>query len=91
MQQTLLGLGETDGISAEVIDRVVLSEESVTDDPERTDRGGDIHTGERGDARSTSVQDVVLTLERVVFTSKLEVEFGKFGNGVAVDSVLAVP
>lgn len=42
----LLRLGKTDGVSTEIVDRVVLSEESVTDNPKRTDRSGNIHSGE---------------------------------------------
>ena len=87
----LLGLGETDSVPAEVVDRVVLSEEGVTDDPEGADRGGDVHAREARDARSTGVQDVVLSLERVVLSAKLERQLRQAGDGVAIDGVLAVP
>lgn len=87
----LLGRGETDGISTQVVDRVVLSQEGITDNPKGSDGSGNIHTDKRRDTSSTSVQDVVFSLERVVFTAKLERELGELGNGVAVDSVLTVP
>lgn len=84
-------VGEPNSVAAEVVDGKVLAEEGVADDPKRTDRGGDVHAGKGRDAGTASVQDIVLTLELVLFPVEDKRELGKRGHGVAVDSVLAVP
>jgi hypothetical protein len=63
----------------------------VTDNPQRTNRLGDVHAGERRNTRAAGVQDIVFTLERVLFTAKEEGEFREVLDLVAVDRVLAVP
>ena len=87
----LLGVGETDGVPSQVVDRDVLAQERITDDPKRADRRWNVHSGERRDARSTSIQHVVLALEDVIFAGESERQVGKRSNSVAVDSVCAVP
>jgi hypothetical protein len=67
-----LGRSESNSVPTEIVDGVVLSEESVTDDPQGTDGGGDVHTGEGRDTSSTSVEDVVGSLELVDLSAKAE-------------------
>jgi hypothetical protein len=76
---------------AQIIDGVVLSQESITDDPKRTSRGGDIHSGEGRDTGSTGVEDVVGSLEGVGLAAKVQGEVGQVGDLGAIDLVLAVP
>lgn len=63
----------------------------VADDPERADRGGDVHTREARDAGSAGIQDIVFALERVFFAAEEERQLGEVGNRVAVYGVLSVP
>jgi hypothetical protein len=86
-----LGRGESNSIPTEIVNGVVLSEESVTDDPQGTDGGGDVHTGEGRDTSSTSVEDVVGSLELVDLATEAERHLGKRLDSVTVDSVLALP
>jgi hypothetical protein len=67
-----LGRGESNSIPTEIVNGVVLSEESVTDDPQGTDGGGDVHTSEGRDTSSTSVEDVVGSLELVDLATEAE-------------------
>jgi hypothetical protein len=86
-----LGRSESNSVPTEIVDGVVLSEESVTDDPQGTDGGGDVHTGEGRDTSSTSVEDVVGSLELVDLSTEAERHLGKRLDSVTVDSVLSLP
>lgn len=87
----LLGAGQTNGILAEVIDRVVAAQESVAQDDKRTSRGGDIHALEGRDTGALELEDVVSGGETVVGASQVEGDVRKRLDLFALDSVLAVP
>jgi hypothetical protein len=88
---TAISNASTELTPAQIIDGVVLSQESITDDPKGTGRGGDIHSGEGRDTGSTGVEDVVGALEGVRLAAKVQGKVGQVGDLGAVDLVLAVP
>jgi len=73
----LESFSETDLAVLIVEDGVELLHETITKDPERTDRGSDIHGHESRDASTTFVQDVFLRLKNKGLAVKHELEVGK--------------
>jgi len=73
----LESFSETDLAVLIVEDGVELLHETITKDPERTDRGSDIHAHESRDACTTFVHDVFLRSENEGFAVKDELEVGK--------------
>ena len=58
--QLLLGLGKTDCIVLEVVDRVPLAQESVSENCERTGRLWDVEAHEGGDTAALDLKNVVV-------------------------------
>lgn len=87
----LLGLGETDGTVAQVVDAVPLAEESITKDGKRTDRLREVHAHESANARSLDLQDVVESADGEVVSAQGDGEVGERVTLGTVDSVLTVP
>lgn len=71
------------------MDGVVLAKEDITEDPQRTSRGGDIKANEAEEAEAAGIDGVVETVEEEVLSAELEVDLGKLGAAGAVDEVLA--
>lgn len=99
-------LGESDGIAAEVIDRVVLAEEDISNDPDGAERRGDVEAGKGADAGACArqmgagqgargptldLEDVVLRRELVGLAAKVKGEGRERGDSFALDGVGAVP
>lgn len=84
-----LGLGKTDSVLAEVVDRVVATEESIAEDDERTSGRREIHAHEGGDAAARDLKDVVGGGKAVLGTSKVEGDVGQSSLLLAVNAVLA--
>jgi hypothetical protein len=86
----LLGTSQTNGVLAEVIDRVVSSEESITENNKRSYRLREVHALEGRDTAALNLEDVVGGGEAVVGSSKVESDIGKRSALVTLNSVLAV-
>lgn len=86
----LLGAGQTNGVLAEVIDRVVPSEESITKNNKRTNRLGEVHALEGRDTAAGNLKDVVGGGEAVVGSGEGEGNIGKGLALVTLNGVLAV-
>jgi hypothetical protein len=85
-----LGLGETDAVATEVVDRVVSAEEGITKDGKRTSRGRNIEAHEGRDTRALDLKDVVVGGDGEVVTGQGKAEVGKRVTLVTLDGVLAV-
>lgn len=88
---TLLGLGETDGTVAQVVDAVPLAKEGISKNSKRTNRLREVHAHEGADARSLDFQNVVKGGDGEVVSAQGDGEIGERVSLGAVDSVLAVP
>lgn len=86
----LLGLGETNGVVANIVDGVVFPEESVTKDDERASRLGDVEAHEGADAATLDLKNVVVRANGEVVTGEGEGEVGERVTLLALNSVLAV-
>lgn len=86
----LLSLGKTNAGSAQVIDRVPLPEESITQNGERTHGLGEVHAHEGGDAGALNLKDVVERANGEVVAGQRKGEVGQTVALVAVNGVLAV-
>ncbi len=87
----LLAQRESNGIATQVICSVPFAKETVSDDPQRSDRCGDIHSSEGRDTGSAGVEHVVLGRKCVLPAAKEERHVGEGGDGVAVEGVGSVP
>lgn len=76
---------------AEIVNGVELPQEGISNDPKRSNRGGNVHPGKGRDTSTPRVQDVLATLERVLLVVERQGEVGERVDGGAVDGVLAVP
>lgn len=85
----LFSSGQTDGVLAEVVDRVVAAEESISKNDERSSGGRDVHALEGGNAVSRDLEDVVACGQAVLGTSKVECDVGERTDLVALNGVLA--
>ncbi|KAH8635642.1 Vacuolar protease A [Alternaria alternata] len=86
----LLGLGKSDSRVTEVVYRVPLPEESITEDSKRSYWLGEVHTHEGRDARSLDLEDVVESADGEVVAGKSEGEVGQTVTLVTLNRVLAV-
>jgi hypothetical protein len=86
----LLGLGETNGVVANIVDRVVFPEESVTENDQGASRLGDVEAHEGADAAALNLEDVIVRADGEVVPGKGEGEVGKRVTLLALDAVLAV-
>lgn len=86
----LLGASQTNSVLAEVVDRVVSSEESITKNDKGSYRLGEVHTLEGRDTAALDLEDVVRGGEAVVGSSEVEGDIGELLDLAALDGVLAV-
>ena len=86
----LLGLGEADGVVADIVNGVVFPEESVTEDDEGTSRLRDVEAHERADAAALDLKDVVVRADGEVVAGEGEGEVGERVTLLALNGVLAV-
>ena len=86
----LLGLGEANGVVANVVDGVVFPQESVTENGERASWLRDVEAHEGADAAALNLENVVVRADGEVVASKSEGKVGERVTLVALDSVLAV-
>lgn len=89
--ERLFGLGQADGVVANVIDTVPAAQERVTEDGQGANGLGEVHAHEAANAGTLDLQDVVKGADLEGVTSQSE---GKVRQGVtlsAVHGVLAVP
>jgi hypothetical protein len=86
----LLGLGETNGVVADIVDRVVFPEESVTEDNKGTSRLRDVEAHEGADAAALDLKDVVVGADGEVVAGKGEGEVREGVTLLALNAVLAV-
>jgi hypothetical protein len=84
----LLGLGKGNAVRPEVVDRVIFPEESITKNDKRASRFRNIHAGERRDAGSTSLNNVVVRGDSEVGASEGESHVGEGIALVALEAVL---
>jgi hypothetical protein len=86
----LLGLGKTNSVVANVVDRVVFPEECVTENDKRSSRLRDVEAHEGADAATLDLKDVVIRTNGEVVAGKGEGEIGEGVTLLALDGVLAV-
>jgi len=65
--------------------------EILTNDPESSPREFNVDALEGADTGSLSIEDVVLSLERVIFAAERETQVGEIGDILAGNCVLASP
>lgn len=85
----LFSSGQTDGVLAEVIHRVVAAEESISKNDERSSGRRDVHALEGGNTVSRYLENVVAGGQAVLGTSKVECDVGERADLVALNGVLA--
>jgi hypothetical protein len=88
--ESLLRLSKTNGVVANIVDRVPLSEESISENGEGSHGLGEVHTHEGRDARSLDLKNVVKSTNGEVVSSEGEGEVGQTVTLVALNSVLSV-
>jgi hypothetical protein len=86
----LLGLGEADGVVANVVDGVVFPKESIAENGERSSWLWDVEAHEGADAATLNLKNVVVRANGEVVAGKGEGEVGERVTLVALDGVLAV-
>lgn len=86
----LLGLGETNGVIANVVDRVPPAQESVTENGERAGGLGEVHAHKGRDARALDLEDVVKGGNGEVVASQGKRQVGQTVTLVTVNGVLTV-
>lgn len=89
-RHSLLGLGQTDSALAQIVYRVVLSQEGVTEDGQGAHGLWEVHTHERADAAALHLEDVVVRSNGEVVATKGERHVRKTVTLVTLNSVLAV-
>lgn len=87
----LLGTSKTNSILAQVVNRVVASEESISKNNERTSRFGDVHSLEGRDTGTLKLQYIVGSRETVVGTGKVKGDVRQRLDSFTLNGVLAVP
>jgi len=87
----LLGLGQANGVVAQVVHAVPSPQEGVTEDSKRAHGLGEVHAHEGTDARALHLQDVVVRPDGEVVAGQGEGEVGQRRALLAVDRVLAGP
>jgi len=86
----LLGLGEADGVVADIVNGVVFPEESVTENGERASWLRNVEAHEGADAAALNLEDVVVRADGEVVAGKGESKVRERVTLVALDGVLAV-
>lgn len=82
---------KSDTVFPEIIDRVIFSKESITDDPDWAKGRRNVEALERGDTGAAAVEDVVCCGEREVVAGEGEGYVREGGDFVAVYCVGSVP
>ena len=82
---------KSDAVIPEIINRVIFSKESITDDPDWAERRRNVEALEGGDTGAAAVEDVVSCREREVVAGEGEGYVGEGGDFIAVDCVGSVP
>jgi hypothetical protein len=88
--QPLLGLGQTDGRVADIVDRVPLPQESVTKNGKGSYGLREVHAKEGRDTRSLDFENVVEGADGEVVAGERKGEVGQTVTLVTLNSVLAV-
>jgi hypothetical protein len=88
--ETLLRPGKTNGVVTNIVDRVPLPEESISENGEGSYGLGEVHTHEGRDARSLDLKNVVKSTDGEVVSSEGEGEVGQTVTLVTLNSVLSV-
>lgn len=86
----LLALGETNGTLALVINAIPGSEEGITEDGERANGLGEIHSHEAADTGSLDFKDIVKGSDGEVVAGEGEGDIRKRVTLAAVERVLSV-
>lgn len=86
----LSGSRKANGRVAEIIDRVPLPEESITENGERTNGFGEVHAHEGRDTRTLDLENIVIRTDGEVVTGERKGEVGQTVALVALNCVLAV-
>lgn len=89
-RRLFLRLGQTNGVLAEVVNRVPATQEGISKDDERANRLGEVHALEGGNTAARDLQDVVVRGDAEVVASKGEGNVRELGALVALNRVLAV-
>jgi hypothetical protein len=87
---SLLRLGETYGIVAEIINRVPLPQESISKNSKRTYRLREIHAHECRDARALNFEDVVERSDGEIVAGKSETHVGEAISLLAINRILSI-
>lgn len=82
---------ETNGVVAQVIDRVVLPQEGIAQDGQGTNGFGEVHAHEGRNAGALDFEDVIERRDGEVVTSESEGEIREDVALLALDRVLSVP
>jgi hypothetical protein len=88
--ETLLRLGQTNGVVANIVHRVPLPEESISENGKGSYGLGEVHTHESRDARSLDLKNVVESTDGKVMSSESKGEVGQTVTLVTLNSVLSV-
>ncbi len=86
----LLGLGQPNGVVAEVVHAVPLPQESISQDCEGSDGLGEVHRHEGADAGALNFEDIVVRGNGEVGTGQGEGKVWKGVSLVAFDCVLSI-
>lgn len=87
----LFGFGQTNSALAQVVDRVIASQERVTKDGKWTNRLREVHSHEAADAGAGDLQSVVVRSDGEVVAAKSESDIRERVPLGTVKSVLAIP
>jgi hypothetical protein len=89
--EKLFGLGQTNGVVANVVDTVPAAQEGVTQDSQGTHGLREVHTHEATDAGALDFKDVVVGANLEGVAGQGESEVGQRVPLSTVNGVLAVP
>jgi hypothetical protein len=89
--EILLRVRKANTVFPKIIDRVIFSEESVSDDPDWSEGGRNVETLERGDTCAAGVEDIVCCGEGEVVAGEGEGYVGEGSDFVALDCVSSIP
>jgi hypothetical protein len=89
--EQLLGLGQTDGVVAKIIDTVPAAQEGVTQDSQGTHGLGEIHAHEATDAGALDLENIVVGTNLEGVAGQGEGDVGQRVPSGTVHGVLAVP
>lgn len=91
LREPLFRLREPNAVLPEVVNRVILSQKGVADDPDGAEGGRDVDALEGRDTCSLGVQDIVCGGETEIVAREGECDVWEGGDFVAVYGVGSVP